>query len=128
MTLVRRSVLVVFVSAAVSGDCAAARMELQPEGAAPACAIEIEFRTRRGEIDMRTLDRIMAYVEASPAIQRAYDERRGDDENPALCLVIENKDQALAVFEQLTILVPPQRARLPRLKPPPPVVLRYTGG
>ena len=116
------------VSVAVSGDCTAARMELQPDGAAPVCAIEIEFRTRRGEIDMRTLDRVLAYVEASTAIKRAYDERRGDDQDPALCLVIESRDQALAVFEQLTILVPPQRARLPRLKPPPPVVLRFRGG
>ena len=30
-------------------------------------------------------------------------------------------------FEQLTSLIPPQRARMPRLKPPPAVVLRFKG-
>jgi hypothetical protein len=113
---------------AVVVPCAAARMELQPDGPLPACAIEIEFRSRRGEIDMQTLNRVLRFVEAAPAIKHAYDERRGDDEPSALCLVIESETNAIAVFEQLTNIVPPQRARLPRLKPPPAVVLRYNGG
>ena len=92
------------------------------------CAIEIEFRVRRTEIDMRTLDRVLAYVEASPAVRRIIDERGGADDTPTMCLVIDDRDQALAVYERLTQIIPPQRARLPRLKPPPPVVLRWNGG
>ena len=114
---------------AVSESCAAARMELQPEGPPPVCAVQIEFRTRfGGEIDMRTLDRVLRYVEAAPAIKHAYDERRADGEPPALCLVIDSAAEAIAIFEHLTNIVPPHRARLPRLKPSPPVVLRYNGG
>ena len=123
----RCTVLAICLSSAISGPCAAARMEPQPPGPAPVCAIEIEFHERRFEIDTRTLDRVLGYVEASGKIQRAYDERRGDNEAPALCLVIESENDAIAVFEQLSNIIPPQRARLPRLKPPPPVVLRYNG-
>ena len=110
------------------GDGLAARLEPQPDGPPPVCAVEIEFHARRGEIDMRTLHRVLAYVEASSAIARAYDEKRGENEHSALCLAIDGEARALAVFEALTNIVPPQRRKLPRLKPPPPVVLRYNPG
>jgi hypothetical protein len=114
---------------AFTASGAAAVMEPQPDGAPPQCAIRIEFRTRLGgEIDMQTLDRVLRYVETTPTIKHAYDERRGDTESPALCLVIDGAAEAIAVFERLTMIVPPQRARLPRLKPPPAVLLRYNGG
>lgn len=127
--LMRHAVLPFLALSGVSAAHAATRLEPQPEGPPPVCAVQIEFRTRRGgEIDMQTLDRVLRFVEAKPAVKHAYDERRGDGEPPTLCLVIEGATEALAVFEGLTSIVPPQRARLPRLKPPPPVVLRYNGG
>ena len=128
MKLLRCAVLTLLAVPAVSAPCKAARMEPQPDGPLPACAIQIEFRTRRGEIDMQTLDRVLRYVEDAHAVKHAYDERRGDDQPAALCLVIEDETKALSIFEQLTNIVPPHRVRLPRLKPPPPVVLRYNGG
>ena len=124
----RFTLLAVPASLALAGACIAATMEPQPPGPAPMCAIQIEFQERQHEIDMRTFDRVMRYVETSTIIARAFDERRAAGEAPALCLVIETEKQALAVFEQLTYIIPPQRAKLPRVKPPPPVVPRYKGG
>ena len=98
MTVTNRLAIVMIL--AVSAPAAAAVMEPQPAGPAPVCAIEIEFHVRRTEIDMRTLDRILAYVEASAAIQRAFDERRGADDPPALCLVIDNAAQACREYAQ----------------------------
>lgn len=127
--VLRRAVLSGLALSGVAASCAAARMELPPEGPPPVCAVQIEFRTRRGgEIDMQTLDRVLRYVEAAPAVRYAYDEQRGEGEPPTLCLVIDSAKEAIAVFEGLSSIVPPQRARLPRIKPPPPVVLRYNGG
>lgn len=124
-----RAVLAILALCGAAAHCSAARMEPQPDGIRPICAVQIEFRTRRGgEIDMQTLDRVLRFVEGAPAIQHAYDERRGDGEAPSLCLVIEDAAEAIAVFSHLTNIVPPQRARLPRLRPPPAVVLRYNGG
>ena len=77
---------------------------------------------------MKTLARVLAYVENSPAILHAYDATRRGDEPPTLCLVIASESEALTVFEQLTVLIPPNRGRLPKIKPPPPVVLRFNGG
>ena len=128
MKLARRAIPTLLALSAVSAVGKAARMEPQPDGPPPTCAIQIEFHARRGEIDMQTLDRVLRYVEAAPAVRRAYDERRGDDQPAALCLVIEDAAAALAIFEQLTNIVPARGMRLPRLKPPPPVVLRYNGG
>ena len=129
-TIMLRCATILFaMMSGVAAAGAAAQLEPQPDGPPPMCAIQIEFRTRPGgEIDMQTLDRVLRYVEATPAIKHAYDERRGNEEPPALCLVIDGTAAAIAVFERLTSIVPPQRARLPRLKPPPPVVLRYNSG
>ena len=91
------------------------------------CAIEVEFRERNTEIDMRTLDRVLAYVETAPKVAHAYDKVRRDGEAPTLCLVIPTADEALDVFERLVLLVPPKRGKLPRMKPPPAVLLRYNG-
>ena len=54
------------------------------------CAIVIEFHTRRGDIDMQTLDRVLQYVETSPAIKNAYEEASGNEKRTTLCLVIED--------------------------------------
>lgn len=108
-------------------DCLAAKLEPQPPGISPTCAIEVEFRERNTEIDMRTLDRVLGYVETAPTVLHAYDRIRHGDEGPTLCLVIPTADEALAVFERLVILIPPKRGKLPRMKPPPAVLLRYNG-
>lgn len=109
-------------------SCVAARLEPEPDRVRPTCTIVVEFRTRRGEIDVRTLDRVLEYVKAAPAINKAYEETSGTEKRAALCLVIEDTQMALTTFEQLISIVPPQGVRLPRLRlKPPPVVLRYQG-
>ena len=114
-----------------AGDtrCAAAGLERQPEGPPPKCAIEIEFRTRRGdfEFDGVTFDRVLRFAEAVPVIKHVYDRRHRYEDPPNLCLVMDDANEALVIFEQLTGIVPVPRVRLPRLRPPPPVVLRYKG-
>lgn len=109
-------------------DCGAASLERQPEGAAPTCAIEIDFRLRRDGFDGATLERVLRFAETEPRIKHLYDLRQRYEDGPTLCLVIGTVVEALSIFEQLTNIVPVPRARLPRLPPPPPVVLRYKGG
>lgn len=130
MRIVRWAVVTLLTLSAVCAHCSAAGLELQPEGPPPTCAIEIEFRARRGALDFdgMTLDRVLRFAEAVPGIRHIYDGRRRYEDPPVLCLVIDNPNEALAIFERLTGIVPVPRARLPRLPPPPPVVLRYKGG
>ncbi len=113
---------------AFSVDCRAAVLERQPEGVSPTCAIEIEFRLRRDGFDGSTFERLLRFAETEPLIKHLYDLRQRYEDGPILCLVIDTVDEALSVFERLTNIVPVPRARLPRLPPPPPVVLRYRGG
>lgn len=126
---VRRVALALVALAGCSAPCASAVIEMLPEGSVPRCAVEIEFRTRRGEVEFDgvTLGRVLRFVETTKAIKHAYDRRIGYSDPPVLCLVIEITTEALAVFEQLTNIVPVPRIRLPRMRPAPPVVLRYTG-
>ncbi len=121
----QRAVTLLLAAATVSTCCGAAELEPQPEGPPPICAIRIEFRARQGEIDLRTLDRVLRFVSAEPAVEKAYDERRGEDEPSSMCLVIGSARKAIEVYEQLTRVIPPRRARLPRMMPTPAVVLRY---
>lgn len=122
-----RCVAAIAVGLLTASACQAARLEPQPPGPPPMCAIEVEFRERNTEIDMRTLDRVLAYVETAPKVVHAYDKLRRDGDAPTLCLVIPTADEALTVFERLVLLVPPNRGKLPRIKPAPPVLLRYNG-
>lgn len=111
-----------------SAVCNAASLERQPEGTPPKCAIEIEFRLKQGGFDGTTFERVLRFAETEPRIGHLYDLRERYEDGPILCLVIGTADEALGIFEQLTNIVPVPRARLPRLPPPPPVVLRYRGG
>jgi len=124
---VRSGVVALLLMVAASVGCGAVSLERQPDGAAPKCAIEIEFRLLRGGFDGATLERVLRFVETAPRIKHLYDLRQRYEDGPVLCLVIDTADEALAIFEQLTNIVPVPRARLPRLPPPPPVVLRYKG-
>lgn len=120
---------IVLAAAVTAGQpCSAARVEAQPDGPPPVCAIEVEFHTRQTEIDMATLDRVLQFVETVPAIEKAFDARRPTGEPATLCLVIGNPNEAVAIYEKLTLLVPAQSRRLPRIKPRPGVVLRLNGG
>ena len=111
----------------LASDCGAAVLEREPEGGPPKCAIEIEFRLHRGGFDGATLERVLRFAETAPRIKHLHDLRQRYEDGPILCLVIDMADEALAIFEQLTNIVPVPRARLSRLPPPPPVVLRYKG-
>lgn len=106
---------------------AAAVLQRHPDGPPPKCAIEIEFRLRRGEIDGMTLVRVLQFAETAPVIKHVYDGRERYEDPPMLCLVIDRENDALVTFEKLTGIVPVPRVRLPRLPPAPPVVLRYKG-
>ena len=119
--------LLVLAMVAGAGPGSASRMRSTPEGPPPDCAIQLEFRMRHGGFDGQTFDRVLRFLDTEPDIEHIYDERDRYEDPPSLCLVIDNADRALKIFEDLTRLVPPQRAKLPRLKPPPGVVLRYKG-
>lgn len=127
MKIIWSAVATVLVLSAVVDRTAAAALQRHPDGPPPKCAIEIEFRLRRGEFDGMTLDRVLQFAETASVIKHVYDGRERYEDAPILCLVIDQANDALATFEKLTGIVPVPRARLPRLPPPPPVVLRYKG-
>ncbi len=123
----RFGLLAVLLLAAFSASCQAVVLERQPDGTPPKCTIEIEFRLLRSGFDGATFERVLRFAETAPRIKNLYDLRQRYEDGPILCLVIDTVDEALGIFEQLTNIVPVPRARLPRLPPPPPVVLRYKG-
>ena len=105
--------------------CAGAVIEdMAVDAVPPACTIEIEFMSRCCGVDRDALERVARYIERSAAVSRAFSRRWGAQGEVTLCLVVENAGRARAVFEDLTIIVPARGRKLPRLKPPPPVVLR----
>lgn len=103
--------------------------QLWANDAWPACTIEIEFLSACCGIDRNAYQRVVRYVETSKTIKAAFSRPWGAAGETTLCLITGESDgQTRAVFEDLTILVPARARRLPRIPPPPPIVLRLNGG